>query len=73
MMMGFGLLVLLVLGGGLIAVLVGGAGLASRAGALGQSASGPRQPKARQVLDERLARGEIGPEEYKALREQIEQ
>ena len=72
MMMGFGLLVLLVLGGGLVAVLVGGAGLASRGGAPGQAAGGLRKPGARQVLDERLARGEIGAEEYSALREKIE-
>jgi putative membrane protein len=32
----------------------------------------PRPGDARQILDERLARGEIGPEEYRRLREVLE-
>ena len=73
MMMGFGLLVLLLLGGGLIAVLLGGAGLASRKGAVTQWHGGPRQSTARDVLDARYARGEISLQEYETIRAQIDQ
>ncbi len=74
-MMGFGFLVLLLLVGGiLVALLVGGGGVLSKAGDIDLSGlSGQRQqPSARQVLDERLARGEISPEEYEVIRAQIE-
>ena len=53
-MMGFGLLVLLLLGGGLLAVLVGGLGLVSRKGGSTQWLGEQRQPTARQVLEERF-------------------
>ena len=66
MMMGFGFLVLLLLGGVLLLPLLGGAG--KNILDLGNS----RQPTARQVLDERLARGEISAEEYETLRARIE-
>lgn len=76
MMMGFGFLLLLLLGGALVAVLLGGAGLLSRKGSISQWLGGQRQPTARQVLDKRFARGEISAEEYETirrkLREQIE-
>jgi len=75
MMFGFGLLVLLFFGGLFVALLQGGSGLLSKAGDIDLSGlSGQRQqPTARQVLDERLARGEISPEEYEAIRARIEQ
>lgn len=72
MMMGLGFLLLLLLGGVLVAVLLGGAGLISRKGSNGQWLGGQRQPTARQVLDERFARGEISAEEYETIRAQIE-
>ena len=72
MMMGFGLFGLLLLGGGLIALVLGGTGLVFREGVLNQSAGGVRQPAARQVLDERLARGEISSQEHEAIRMQID-
>jgi putative membrane protein len=73
MMMGFGFLWLLVLGGAFVAVLLGGAGLLSRKGSNSQWLGGQRQPTARQILDERFARGEIGTEEYETVRAQLEQ
>ena len=72
MMMGFGLLLLLLVGGGLLAVLVGALGLVSRHGAGTRWPGGSRQPAARQLLDQRFARGEISREEYEAIRVQIE-
>ena len=71
-----GMLVLLALGGVVLAAVViavlGGLGLVSRKGAGAQTAGGPRQPTARQVLDGRFARGEIGSDEYDAVRAQLE-
>ena len=71
MMMGFGLIGLLLLGGVVIALVVGGAGLL-------RQFSGPRTfgeeagRTPRQMLDERLARGEISREEYEAIRAMLE-
>jgi uncharacterized membrane protein len=75
MMFGFGLLVLLLLGGLFVALLQGGNALFNRSGGIDLSGlSGQKQqPPARQVLDERLARGEISPEEYEAIRARIGQ
>ena len=72
MMMGFGLLGLLLVGGGLLAALLGGLGLASRRSEPVQWFGGSRQAMARQVLDERFARGEIDAEEYEKARAQID-
>ena len=72
MMMGFGFLVLLLLGGGLIAILLGDGWLASGEGGGVRWTVRPGQPPARQVLDERFARGEIGPGEYETIRAQLE-
>lgn len=73
MMMGFGFLGMLLIGGLFLALLVGGAGLLLRqTGGSSQGQSGLRQPTARQVLDERFARGEISREEHEAIRAQIE-
>jgi putative membrane protein len=73
MMMGFGFLGVLLIGGLLLALLAGGAGLVLReTGGSSQSPSGQRQLTARQVLDERFARGEVGREEYEAIRARLE-
>jgi putative membrane protein len=75
MMMGFGFLGMLLLGGALLALLalgVGGAVLVFRGTTDARSPGGQRQPTARQVLDERFARGEIGREEYEAIRARID-
>ena len=65
-MMGFGLIGTLLFGGVLLALLGGGAALFSR------QATGQERPTARQLLDERLARGEIDQQEYDRTRERIE-
>jgi uncharacterized membrane protein len=73
MMMGFGTLVLLLFGGALLALLGGGAALMSRQGTGTRLPSGPERPTtARQLLDERLARGEISREEYDLILGRIE-
>ncbi|MBU0702421.1 MAG: SHOCT domain-containing protein [Chloroflexi bacterium] len=72
MMMGFGFLVLLLLGGILLVPLLGGIGLVSHKSGNFQWPEGQHQPTARQVLDERFARGEINREEYETIRAQIE-
>ena len=66
MLMGFGFLVLLLVGGVLLLPLLGGAG--RNILDLGNS----RQLTARQVLDERFAQGEISREEYETIRARIE-
>lgn len=71
-MMGFGFLWLLLLGGVLVAVLFGGLGLLSGRNSSGWRLRGQHQPTARQVLDERFARGEISVDEYETIRAQIE-
>jgi len=63
-MMGFGFLGLLLLGGVLIALLGGGATLVTRGLTSARTAGGSALSTARQILAERLARGEITPEEY---------
>jgi len=72
MMMGLGLIELFLVGGVLlVAVIIGAVVLVSKTG-------GPRQqqeqnhPAPRQILDARLARGEITQEEYNQLRSEIE-
>ncbi len=72
MMMGFGLIVLLLLGGLLVAFLSGGSGLLRRFVGSGVFGAGSERTL-RQVLDERLARGEIGLEEYEALRATLQE
>jgi uncharacterized membrane protein len=70
MMIGFGFLVLLLLGGLVVALLVGGGTLLNQKGTIG-SLGGKDKLTGRQVLDERLARGEISPEEYEEIRARI--
>jgi uncharacterized membrane protein len=72
MMVGFGLLVLLLVGGLIFALVFGGPGSLSQFGAFRPS-DDQRRRTARQVLDERLARGEIDRDEYEAIRARIEQ
>ena len=72
MMMGFGFLGMLLFGGVLLALVVGGMAWAFRQTTGARPLGGQRQPTARQVLDERFARGEISREEYETIRAQIE-
>jgi putative membrane protein len=71
-MMGLGFLGMLLFWGVLLALLVGGAILVLRQTSAIRPADAQRQPTARQVLDERFARGEIDRVEYEAIRAQIE-
>jgi len=71
-MMGFGFLGMLLLWIIPLALVIGGAGLAFRQTAGAGTPGVQRQPKARQVLDERLAQGEISQEEYEAIRARLE-
>ena len=71
-MMGFGFLGMVLFWGLLLAVLVGGAVLVLRQTGGTGSPSGKSWSRAREILDERLARGEISREEYDALRVQME-
>lgn len=72
MMMGFGFLWMLLFWGALLALLAGGAVLVFRQSAGAHLFGGQRQPTARQILDERFARGEINREEYDAMRLRLE-
>jgi uncharacterized membrane protein len=73
MMMASAFLLLLLLGGFLLVLLVGGVFLARRGdGGLGsQQEHGSQTPK--QILDQRLARGEISEEQYDEIRERIQE
>ena len=70
--MGFGFLGMLLLWGIPLALVVGGAAWVFRQATGTRQPGGQRQPTARQVLDERFARGEINREEYETIRAQIE-
>jgi len=71
--MGFGAIAMVLVWGVVIALIAGGVALLVRqAGGLSQSPA-KQQPTARQILDERLARGEVSREEYDALRAKIGQ
>jgi putative membrane protein len=70
--MGFGFLAMLLLWGIPLALVVGGAAWVFRQATGTRQPGGQRQPTARQVLDERFARGEISREEYETIRAQIE-
>ena len=68
-MMGFGLLVMLLFWGLFLALIVGGVTfLLQRKGDSGSA----RDTTALRILDERLARGEIGREEYEEIRAALE-
>lgn len=66
-MMGFGFVGMFLFWGFLILLLAGGGVVLARWLAGTGSAFTPTQPTARQILDARLARGEISPEEYEAI------
>lgn len=69
-MMGFGFLGMLLFWGIFLALVAGGAvWLVQQSRALGEVP----EKTARQILDERLARGEITPEEYEAIRAKLNQ
>jgi uncharacterized membrane protein len=72
-MMMFGFLGLLLLGGILVALVIGGGGafLLKQVGN-GSVTGSERKGTAREMLDRRLARGEISREEYEEIRGQIE-
>ncbi len=72
MMMFGGLLVLILLGGILVALLVGGGALLHNRGGDTTPSGESRRSTAREVLDRRLARGEISREAYEAIRDQID-
>jgi uncharacterized membrane protein len=70
MMLGFGLLLLLLVGGA-VALVFGGAERLRGTGSFRASEElGRRTP--RELLDERLALGEIDRDEYKAIRARLE-
>lgn len=69
---GFGFLGMFLFWGVLLALLIGGAGIALRQTAGTRLPNRQHEPTARQILDERLARGEITQEEYTALRAHLE-
>ena len=72
MMMGFGFFGMLLFWGALLALPVGGAFVVLRQ-TIGTGSPGvQRQLTARQVLDERFARGEISREEYDGMRTRLE-
>jgi uncharacterized membrane protein len=73
MMMGFGALGILLFGGALLALLGGGAALFSRQTVGTPVFGGSERSTARQLLDERLARGEISREEYDLILARIGQ
>ncbi len=72
MMIGFGFLGMLLFWGALFAFLVVGAALVLRQTAGTRLPVRQRQPTVRQVLDERLAQGEISREKYETIHAEIE-
>jgi uncharacterized membrane protein len=72
MMIGFGFVGMLLFWGALLVLLVGGGALTLRQATAIHSPSGRHQGTARQILDERLARGELTQEDYEAIRARIE-
>lgn len=71
-MMGFGFLGMLLLWGAILALLAGSGVLLFRQATGSRSGTDRQSLTARQLLDERFARGEIDAEEYDAVRTQIE-
>jgi uncharacterized membrane protein len=71
MMILFGFLVL-ALGGLIVALMVGGGGALMRRDGHGSASKNGENGSAREILDRRLARGEISREEYRAIRDQVE-
>ena len=71
MMLGFGFLVLLVVGGFALALTSGGAEWLRWTG-LHRPSDEQCQATPRELLDQRLARGEIDQDEYEAIRARLE-
>ena len=71
-MMGFGFLGMFLFWGILLLLVIGGVGLAVRQTGTVQVPVRRNERTARQVLDRRLALGEISLEQYDRLRAQIE-
>jgi uncharacterized membrane protein len=69
--MGFGFLVLLLTGSAALAVALGGSKWPRQTAGFRPSGEQPRSTP-RDLLDERLARGEIGQQEYEAIRARLE-
>ncbi len=67
---GFGFLGMVLFWGAFLLLLIGGAVVLFRQ--INRSDLPSSSSTARRLLDERLARGEIGPEEYDRIRLQIE-
>ena len=72
MMMGFGVLWLFLVGGIALVAALGGFGLVSRKGTGVRVSGSPAGRTARQILNERFARGEISAEAHEAILGQIE-
>ncbi len=72
-MMGFGAIGMVLFWGVIIALIAGGVALLVRQASGLASPNAQSKPTARQILDERLARGEITREEYDSLRAKIGQ
>ena len=70
-MMGFGLLLLLAAGVAIVVALFGGRSLVTGQDRAYAWSGREHHPAAREILDERLARGEITVDEYEALRTHI--
>jgi uncharacterized membrane protein len=71
MMMGFGFLLMFLFWGALLALLVGGAVVLFRRSTGTNQPTSSSEPTPRQILDARLARGEITQEEYDKIKNQI--
>jgi len=72
MAMGLGVILLLLLGGLALVLLIGGIILFVRQNDEGGGAFGGSSPSAREILDQRYARGEITEEEYQRMLRQVE-
>lgn len=70
-MMGLGAIGMVLFWGVIIALIAGGVALLVRQASGYASPGSQGRPTARQILDERLARGEISREEYDELRAKI--
>jgi putative membrane protein len=69
--MGFGAIAMVLFWGVIIALIAGGVALLVRQAGGYSPFAAKQQPIACQILDERLARGEISREEFDALRTKI--
>ena len=70
-MMGFGMVGMLLFWGVLVALLIGSGSVVAWLAGDHRLVAGQRHVTPRQILDERLARGEIDQDQYEALRAKI--